>query len=226
MSPSPSKLIGSIAFNNCWLIGYFSFGGHVSPSLAFFFDGRRRDGSRPAHPYHRAGIRVRCRAGGRSNGRNENLEKERAANIDISEALSICSEQFRRSTHMPLFSYAEANPPLHRLPFSPPHPIPSTGKNKRRSPSSRLRSRITKAAAKRRRPTRSNKRSMPSGPRPRRPHSPCSQYLSVFGVGSTVVGRALTALFYHQSNNQSRRRSWDNHQQRPCSRIMMCSPAT
>lgn len=124
MSPSPSKLIGSIAFNNCWLIGYFSFGGHVSPSLAFFFDGRRRDGSRPAHPCHRAGIRVRCRAGGRSNGRNENLEKERAANIDISEAISICSEQFRRSTHMPLFSYAEANPPLHRLPFSPPHPTP------------------------------------------------------------------------------------------------------
>lgn len=125
MSPSPSKLIGSIAFNNCWLIGYFSFGGHVSPSLAFFFDGRRRDGSRPAHPCHRAGIRVRCRAGGRSNGRNENLEKERAANIDISEAISICSEQFRRSTHMPLFSYAEANPPLHCLPFSPPHPTPS-----------------------------------------------------------------------------------------------------
>ena len=52
-----------------------SFGGHVSSSLAFFFDGRRRDGSRPAHPYHRAGIRVRCRAGDRSNGRNENLGK-------------------------------------------------------------------------------------------------------------------------------------------------------
>ena len=91
-------------------------GGMFSSSLAFFFDGRRRDGSRPAHPYHRAGIRVRCRAGDRSNGRNENLEKERAANIDISEALSICSEQFHRSTHMPFSSYAEADPPLHRLP--------------------------------------------------------------------------------------------------------------
>ena len=41
---------------------------------------------------------------------------QRAANIDISEALSICSEQFHRSTHMPFSSYAEADPPLHRLP--------------------------------------------------------------------------------------------------------------
>ena len=114
----------------------------------------------------------------RSNGRNENLEKEGAANIDISEALSICSEQFHRSTHMPFSSYAEADPPFHRLPSRrpTPHPIiPSTGKIKRRSQSWRRRSRTTKAAAKRRRPTRSGKRSMPSGRRPRKPHSQCRQ---------------------------------------------------
>ena len=127
---------------------------------------------------HRAGIRVRCRAGDRSDERNENLEKERAANIDISEALSICSEQFHRSTHMPFSSYAEADPPFHRLPSRrpTPHPIiPSTGKIKRRSQSWRRRFRITKAAAKRRRPTRSGKRLMPSGRRPRKPHSQCRQ---------------------------------------------------
>ena len=128
----------------------------------------RRNGSRPAHPYHRAGIRVRCRAGDRSN-----MEGMRTLRKNAQRTLTSARHyQFARSnsTHMPFSSYAEADPPFHRLPSRrpTPHPIiPSTGKIKRRSQSSRRRSRITKAVAKRRRPTRSDKRSMPSGRKPR-----------------------------------------------------------
>ena len=93
-----------------------SFGGHV-----FFIIGilLRRAPTRRIE----AGASISSRWHSRSVPRRRSIEwkerepwKERAANIDISEALSICSEQFHRSTHMPFSSYAEADPPLHRLP--------------------------------------------------------------------------------------------------------------
>lgn len=82
-----------------------------------------------------------------------------------------CSGQLHTHTHMPHWI------PLTHLPHSsdPHHHYtapPSTGKIKRRSPNSKLRFRITKAAATRMRPTRSDKRSMTSGLRPRRLRSP------------------------------------------------------
>ena len=77
-----------------------SFGGHV-----FFIIGilLRRAPTRRIE----AGASISSRWHSRSVPRRRSIEwkerepwKERAANIDISEALSICSEQFHRSTHI------------------------------------------------------------------------------------------------------------------------------